>query len=89
MTGKTATENQRAVRPAQQQTGDDSQMLFTSIKRRKVHQDVAEQIENHLPQTFTRPIPLENPPREILLPEPPPSPDTGDGEEALDDGGDQ
>ncbi|WP_395662202.1 FCD domain-containing protein [Aestuariivirga sp.] len=48
MTGKTAVESQRAVRPAQQQTRDGSQMLFTSIKRRKVHQDVAEQIENQI-----------------------------------------
>ena len=50
---------------------------------------IADQIENHLPQTVARPIPFENPPREIPLPELPPSPETGDGEEALDEGGDQ
>lgn len=50
---------------------------------------ISDQIENHLPQTFTKPVQLDNPPSEIPLPEKSPSSETGDIEEPLENGKDE
>lgn len=50
---------------------------------------ISDQIENHLPQTFTKPVPLDNPPPEISLPEKSTASETGDIEELFDNGGDE